>query len=125
MGRRSINGHSRRRRNKKASGVKMLEANSPVAEASSPLKVYKGEHSMKKDRRDQIIAGSALGPAGVLIAQNQQKKKINEETGEDFKTYRQAKWYKKNMDQDSESAWAAQQDEMEALSQIIPPGTAL
>jgi len=44
---------------------------------------------MKKDRRDQIIAGSALGPAGVLIAQNQQKKKINEETGEDFKTYRQ------------------------------------
>ncbi len=103
----------------------MVEANSPVAEASSPLKVYKGEHSMKKDRRDQIIAGSALGPAGVLIAQNQQKKKINEETNENFKTYRQAKWYKKSLDQDSESAWAAQQDEMEALSQLIPPGTAL
>ena len=97
--------------------MKMLEA--------SPLKVYKGEHSAKKDTRDQIIAGTFLGPAGVLIAQNQQKKKINEETGEDFKTYRKAKWYKKNMDQDSESAWAAQQDEMEALSQLIPPGTAL
>ena len=43
----------------------------------------------------------------------------------DFKNNRrgtkQAKWYKQNMDQDSDSQWQSQMDEMESLSRVIPP----
>ena len=113
MGRRSINGHSRRRRNKKASALPMTEA------GSSPLK------GRFKDKNDFNLATALLGPTAVIAQQrNQRRKNIEEESGREFKGIgrnARAKWYGKNMDPDGNSAWESQMDEMQNLSRVIPP----
>ena len=120
MGRRSINGHSRRRSNKrKASACKMVEA------GSSPMK-------MTEENKDKLLMASSattLDPVSMIatrmVVDKRQRERIEEETGMDFKGNRrgtkQAKWYKQNMDQDSDSQWQSQMDEMESLSRVIPP----
>lgn len=120
MGRRSINGHSRRRSNKrKASACEMVDA------GSSPMK-------MTEENKDKLLMASSattLDPVSMIatrmVVDKRQRERIEEETGMDFKNNRrgakQARWYKQNMDQDSDSQWQSQMDEMESLSRVIPP----
>ena len=114
MGRRSINGHSRRRKNK-SSGLKKTEA--------SPLK------SVLDDNKYAVIGAVATGGVGgaligTAIDRSKERKSIEEETGRDFKTLRQARQYQKGGAED-DSAWAAVLEDLEDTSRLDPPSAQL
>ena len=116
MSRRSINGHSRRRRNK-ASALKKTEA--------SPLKSTLEENKM-------LAVGGAMGgfadPTTMLIGaaldRSAKRKEIEAETGRDFKNLREARMYKKGGAEDA-SAWQAVLEDLEETTRVDPPGSQL
>ena len=115
MGRRSINGHSRRRKNK-ASVLKKTEE-------ASPLK------SVLDDNKYAVIGAVATGGVGgtlvgAAIDRSEERKEIEEETGRKFNRLSQARKYQKGGAED-DSAWQAVLEDLEDTSRLDPPSAQL
>ena len=114
MGRRSINGHSRRRKNK-SSALKKTEA--------SPLK------SVLEDNKHAIIGAVATGGVGgaligTAIDRSKERNEIEEKTGRKFNRLRAARQYEKGGAED-DSAWQAILEDLEDTSRLDPPSAQL
>jgi len=139
MGRRSIHGHSRRRRNKKSALKQYVErpesmeaseafddAVSEGSQDSSPL-----ASAFKKFSWDKAVMGGAVSTGDPvtmavtkLVQRGQERKDIEAETGMEFSRLGSARAYQAG-GATASSSWEAVQDDLADTSSMFPPESEL